>query len=206
MEALKIHELLKERFADAVGEFNDGLEKGSTIEAGSIAEVAEFMRNDETLSFDLLMCLTGVDWDGYDENGKGKSVAILGYDENGEPEQSDRVAEGDFGVLYSLYSYKHGHKFTLTVRVTRQEASVPTVGSVWPTANWHEREAYDLVGINFAGHPNLCRILLDDEWEGHPLRKDYVMPGTWLGVPMNGQPLATSPFSEDDVKLPGGES
>jgi len=206
MEALKIHELLKERFADAVGEFNDGLEKGSTIEAGSIAEVAEFMRNDETLSFDLLMCLTGVDWDGYDENGKGKSVAILGYDENGEPEQSDRVAEGDFGVLYSLYSYKHGHKFTLTVRVARAGASVPTVSSVWTTANWHEREAYDLVGINFAGHQDLRRILLDDEWEGHPLRKDYVMPGTWQEVPMNGQPLAANPFSEDDVKLPGGES
>jgi len=206
MEAVKIHELLKERFADAVGEFNDGLEKGTSIEAGSIAEVAEFMRNDETLSFDLLMCLTGVDWDGYDEGGKGKSVAILGYDENGEPEQSDRVAEGDFGVLYSLYSYKHGHKFTLTVRVTRQEASVPTVSSVWPTASWHEREAYDLVGISFTGHPDLRRILLDDEWEGHPLRKDYVMPGTWLGVPMNGQPLAANPFSEDDVKLPGGES
>jgi NADH-quinone oxidoreductase subunit C len=206
MEAIKIHELLKERFADAVGEFNDGLEKGTSIEASKIAEVAEFMCNEESLSFDLLMCLTGVDWDGYDENGKGKSVAILGYDEKGVPEQSDRVGEGDFGVLYALYSYTHGHKFTLTVRVPRSVASVPTVSSVWSTGLWHEREAFDLVGITFAGHPDMRRILLDDEWEGHPLRKDYVMPSTWQEVPLEGKPLSANPFSEDDVVLPGGES
>ena len=68
---------------------------------------------------------------------------------------------------------------------TRIPAPVPTVISVWPTADWHEREAWDMMGIPIGGHPNLKRILLDDDWEGHPLRKDY---------PIGGEPVR---FSEE---------
>jgi NADH:ubiquinone oxidoreductase subunit C len=141
------------------------------------------------------MCLSGIDWDGYDEQGKGKSVAILGYQEDGTPETSDRVAEGDLGVVYNLFSHGQRHKFTLRVRVPRSAAAVPTVSHLWATAEWHEREAWDLVGIRFTGHQDLRRILLDEAWEGHPLRKDYQMPGAWDGVPLAGRPLSDKPQS-----------
>ena len=202
MEANAIHELLVEKLGDAVVEFVDSYEKGSLIAAEKIAEAAIILRDEPELHFEQLMCLSGVDWDGYDEKGKGKSVKILGYDELGQPEQSDRVGEGDFGVFYACYSHRHGHKFSLFARVPRDVAAVPTVSHVWPTAAWHEREAFDLVGIKFEGHPDLRRILLEDEWDGHPLRKDYVMPSEWQGVPLQGQDYAKNPFNEADVVIP----
>ena len=151
------------------------------------------------------MCLTGIDWDGYDEAGKGKSVAILGYDGLGQPETSDRTADGDLGVAYHLYSHAQRHKFTLRVRIPRAVAEVPSVAHVWPTAAWHEREAWDLVGIRFSGHPDLRRMLLDEAWEGHPLRKDYVMPSKWAGVPMDGKPYADNPFPTPEPPAGGDE-
>ncbi len=71
---------------------------------------------------------------------------------------------------------------------------MPTVSRVWPTAAWHEREAWDLLGIRFTGHPDLRRILLEEDWVGHPLRKDYQMPGTWDGrAPARASPTARIP-------------
>jgi NADH:ubiquinone oxidoreductase subunit C len=87
------------------------------------------------------------------------------------------------------------HKFTLRVRVPRESASVPTVSAVWSTAGWHEREAWDLLGITFAGHPDPRRMLMEEDWVGHPLRKDYVMPDLWNGVPLQGQPYCANPFA-----------
>jgi len=136
-----------------------------------------------------------VDWGGFDENGKGKSVAILGYNDDGSVETSDRVAEGELGVAYHLYSHRHGHKFTVRLRFPRERNVVPTVSHVWPTAAWHEREAWDLLGIRFAGHPDLRRMLLPEDWVGHPLRKDYQMPDQWSEVPLTGQPYADNPFA-----------
>ena len=119
MEAAAIHALLTEKLGDAVLDVIDSYEKGSVIAAERIAEACRLLRDEPALHFDQLMCLTGVDWDGYDESGKGKSVDILGYDELGRPEKSDRVGEGDLGVYYACYSSRHGHKYTLAVRVPR---------------------------------------------------------------------------------------
>jgi NADH-quinone oxidoreductase subunit C len=88
-----------------------------------------------------------------------------------------------FSVSYHLLAIRRGaERVRLQVWVDDAEA-VPSVVPVWPTADWHEREAWDLMGIHFDGHPNLTRILLDDDWEGHPLRKDY---------PIGGEPVRFS--------------
>jgi len=85
--------------------------------------------------------------------------------------------EPRFELNYELLSLERQQRLRLRVRVLGSEASAPSVTSVWPTANWHERENFDLFGVRFTGHPDLTRILLPDEWEGHPLRKDYPVEG-----------------------------
>jgi NADH-quinone oxidoreductase subunit C len=79
-----------------------------------------------------------------------------------------------FECVYHLYSFASNTYLELHVDVPRAEPSVATVSDVWPAADWHEREAWDMMGIRFEGHPDLRRILLKDDWVGHPLRKDYV--------------------------------
>lgn len=206
MEQKAIYELLAEHLGEGALGFNEeGVDAYADIAPAKIAEASLFLRDDERLQFNQLMCLSGIDWDGYDENGKGKSVAILGYLPTGEAETSDRVSEGDFGVAYNLYSHDLLHKFTMRVRVPRSVASVPTVSSVWSTANWHEREAWDLVGIRFEGHPNLRRMLLEEDWVGHPLRKDYEMPTTYNGVQMTGNDLITDGSPAAKAPAPSGD-
>jgi NADH-quinone oxidoreductase subunit C len=85
--------------------------------------------------------------------------------------------EPRFELNYHLLSLDRRERLRLRVRLTGAEPIVRSVTSVWPTANWHEREAFDLFGIRFEGHPDLTRILMPDEWEGYPLRKDYPVEG-----------------------------
>lgn len=93
----------------------------------------------------------------------------------------DRPESGELEVLYHLYSFETKDDLALKVRVPRDQATVPSVTSIWDGANWHEREAYDLLGITFDGHPDLRRIMMTDDWIGHPLRKDYVYEDpAWL--------------------------
>jgi NADH-quinone oxidoreductase subunit C len=85
--------------------------------------------------------------------------------------------EPRFEVNYHLLAQERRDRIRLKVKLNGNDPKVPSVTSVWPGANWHERENYDLFGIQFEGHPDLKRILMPDEWEGHPLRKDYPMEG-----------------------------
>lgn len=111
-----------------------------------LVEVCRTLKETKGLEFDYLINLTAVDY----------------YDR--------------FEVVYHLHSISRGHALTLKVEVDRERASVPSVISVWRGADFQEREAYDLMGITFEGHPNLKRILLYDEFVGHPLRKDFALP------------------------------
>lgn len=86
----------------------------------------------------------------------------------------DRPEAGEFEVLYHAYSFDTRKELALKVRVPRDDPRLPSVTGIWDGANWHERETYDLFGIVFEGHPNLRRIMMTDDWIGHPLRKDYV--------------------------------
>lgn len=206
MEQKAVYDLLVEKLGDACLGFNeDSVDPVADVAPEKIAEAALFLRDDERLRFDQLMCLSAIDWDGLDETGKGKSVAILGYTEDGRPETSDRVGEGDFGVVYNLYSHSLKHKFTLRVRVSRAVAAVPTVSTVWSTAGWHEREAWDLMGLRFPGHQDLRRMLMEETWVGHPLRKDYQMPAQWENVPMSGRNICGNPFATETPDAPTGE-
>ena len=101
----------------------------------------------ESLGFAHLMCLTSIDY-------------------------KDKLA-----LVYNLYSYKTKGKIALKVFLDRNNPAVESVTEIWQGANWHEREAFDMMGIKFLGHPDLRRILLPDDWTGHPLRKDYAKEG-----------------------------
>jgi len=83
----------------------------------------------------------------------------------------------EFELVYHLYSIPENHKICIKTRTPRNSAQVDSLFGIWPTADWQEREVYDLMGITFKGHPNLVRVLLPDDFTGHPLRKDFVMKG-----------------------------
>ncbi len=117
--------------------------------------LAELLRRDERLAFDWLSCLTAVDY----------------------------VADEQFAAVYDLRSTTQHHTFAVKVYVPRDEPRIATVMDLWPAADWHEREAYDLMGIVFEGHTDLRRILLPEDWQGHPLRKDYSFPRQYHGIP-----------------------
>ena len=117
-------------------------------------EVETLLKNETDLNFDYLMCISSYD--------KGDNK--------------------NYGTAYNLFSTTKNHY--LEVRVEAEDGiSIPSVVSLWQTANWHEREAYDMMGIQFEGHPNLKRILLSDDWEGHPLRKNFKEPDYYHGMP-----------------------
>jgi NADH-quinone oxidoreductase subunit C len=144
----EIHTRVKERFGDLALEFDaSGLNPSIKLAPACVAEVARYLRDEPDLQFNYLMCVSGVDY------GAGKSL----------------------GVVYHLQSLPLLHQMVLKVELPRESPAVPSVALIWRTADWHEREIYDLFGIRFEGHPDLRRIFLPDDWEGHPLRKDYVV-------------------------------
>ena len=106
--------------------------------------------------------------------------------------------EPRFEVVYELYQFERGEYLRLRVRVSEDELTVPSVSKVWATADWHEREAYDMFGIVFAGHPDLRRILMWDGYPYFPLRKDFPLAGKPSDVPdvafTKAAPLAGGPF------------
>ena len=118
-------------------------------------EVSTLLKNESDLDFDYLMCISSYD------KGDGKI----------------------YGVAYNLFSTTKNHYLEVRIEV-EDGISIPSVDSLWKTANWHEREAYDMMGIQFEGHPNLKRILLSDDWEGHPLRKNLKDPDYYHGMPV----------------------
>jgi NADH-quinone oxidoreductase subunit C len=125
------------------------------IDAVNWLALAEFLLNDSSLRLDWLACLSAVDY----------------------------AADEKMCVVYDLWSFDLHHSFAAKVYCPRNNPHVPSVAHLWPAANWHEREAFDLCGISFDGHPDLRRILCAEDWEGHPLRKDYVFPREYHGIP-----------------------
>jgi NADH-quinone oxidoreductase subunit C len=157
MNIAELHEKLKGKFPGKtrLGEVEAG-DSFVVVDAGVLADVTFWCRDEPELAFDTLHCLSGVDY----------------------------PADEKMEVVYHLFSLKHRHWLVLKVELPRAEPRVATVEGVWKTANWHEREAFDLYGIVFEGHSDLRRILLPDDWEGYPLRKDWEWPDKWHGIPV----------------------
>ncbi len=155
MTTQEIHERLKAKFGEAVGPLSEPkIDALCVVKREAIVEVCRFLKAEPGLDIDFLEDETAVDW----------------------PKKN--VIE----VVYHLLSYRHRHGIVLKVEADRAAPSVPSVEGVWKTANWFEREIYDLFGVDFPGHPDLRRIMLPDDWVGHPLRKDYQEAGGWHGM------------------------
>lgn len=123
-----------------------------TIDRGSIRAAITALRDDPELKYIRLSDISVID-------------------------NLERRVTPRFEVVYHLYSYLRSDWVRLRVPIEERDEVIPSIASQWPAANWFEREAYDMFGIQFAGHPQLTRILMPDDWEGHPLRKDYPMYG-----------------------------
>ncbi len=154
MTAQDIFSKLKNKFGDKIIDLVEGekVDSFANVSAEAIKEICMFLRDENGLDFDYLVDLAGMDY------------------------------KDSLGVVYHLYSLKHNHYFVLKVNVDKGQPEVPTIERVWKSANWHEREAYDMFGIIFSEHPDLQRILCPEDWEGFPLRKDYVAPTEYHGM------------------------
>ena len=164
MTFVEITSLLTDRFTVVANTTNP--QPYLTVEPHELVELCRFLRNNDRLFFDLLACITGID--------NGPDINTM-------------------EVVYNLTSIPYGHNLMLKLTVPRHNPAppnppgsdlphVPSLTGLWRTADWHEREAYDLLGIWFTGHPDLRRILLPLDWVGHPLRRDYQEPDRYHGI------------------------
>ena len=168
--------LLKEKHADAI-EGTDETKKDPwiVVKKDKLVEVCRTLRDDPKLDYDHLSLISAVDYPG------------------------PKGAGGTVELVYHVDSLTLNHPLVLKVKLPRTGGDAllkaPTLVSVWATADWHERESYDLMGIDFTGHPNLVRILCAEDWVGFPLRKDYKWPEEYHGIPCG-------PFAGKDVNIP----
>lgn len=154
MECNQIFESLKAEFSEDILSITEegNSEPFITVNPANIVDIMLFLRDEEEMLFDYLSCLSAVD------------------------------NKDNFLVVYNLYSIKHKHRLTVKAELPRENPTIASVEKVWLSADWHERESWDLMGINFEGHHNLIRILNPYDWEGYPLRKDYVTPEYYHGI------------------------
>jgi len=152
----EIKKLITDQFPEAIlGEDENASPKALIIESSAIKGVCDLLHKNENTYFDMLSCLTGID--------------------NG-------VETETMEVVYNLYSIPFDRHLMLKVELDRKKPVVESVSEIWKTALWHEREAFDLLGIQFTNHPDLRRILLPADWEGHPLKKDYEHQEYYRGI------------------------
>ncbi|QKZ12016.1 NADH-quinone oxidoreductase subunit C [Spirosoma sp. KUDC1026] len=155
-----IYSLLAKQFPQTLQANTQNLQPFILVPADQLVAVCQFLRDDDRLFFDLLACLTGLD---------------------------NSPAADTMDVVYNLTSIPYEHDLMIRVTVPRNTGekalpAIPSVAHIWRTADWHEREAFDLIGISFTGHPDLRRILLPTDWNGHPLRKDYKEDDQYHGI------------------------
>lgn len=146
---------LTEKFGSKIIESHDDKHPRVHINTDAVREVLSFLRHEAGFKFDWLANLSGVDY----------------------------VADDKMAVVYDLWSFDLKHTFAVKAFCDRKDPHIPSVVDLWAAADWNEREAFDMYGILFDGHPDLRRILCADDWVGYPLRKDYVFPREYHGIP-----------------------
>jgi NADH-quinone oxidoreductase subunit C len=159
---MEIAKRLQAQFPDEVLDAYEHQGQAAVIVSGEkIVEMLRWLRDDAELDFKHLMSLCAVD------NIKRMEDGLLRFE-----------------VVYNLYSINKKHSIRIRAQVPEADHSIDTVTTLWTGADWLERECYDLMGITFIGHPDMRRILLPDDWEGHPLRKEYPLKGKeeWIGL------------------------
>ena len=164
---------LQDRFGDGIAGSNlEAIDPWIEVRPEALIDVCRFLKDEPELRFDFLNCVSGVDYFEPDP----KKAAKADYEPHME-------------VVYHLYSMTHKRSLVVKVSLPRWKGDeegvlpeVPSVAVLWSTADWHEREVFDLSGVNFTGHPDLRRILCPEDWEGHPLRRDYEMPLDYHGI------------------------
>lgn len=174
MDPKAVFEKLQDKFGDAVYELHadekKDLDPWFFVKAEAAVPVCEALRDTPELAFDYMECLSGVDW----------------------PDKNE------IHVVVHAFSYSHKHRAVLKIALARDNPVMPTLCGVWSAANWQERECFDLLGVRFEGHPDLRRIMLPDDWTGHPLRKDYKQGAEYHGMPTT----RPNPLDLLKIKLP----
>lgn len=173
MTPAEIIPILEQQFGDKLMQKPaDAIDPFVAVAPENLVEVCKFLRDDSRLKFELLGDISGTDYLEID----AKKVAKAGFEPHME-------------VVYHFQSFTHKHRFTVKVVLPRwkgdvagQLPEVPSLCELFGSANWLEREVFDLSGVNFVGHPQQTRILLSEDWEGHPLRKDYEFPLEYHGI------------------------
>ena len=163
MEPMAIAERLQAEFPDEVLErYTYQGQTAVVIRPGRVRDILRWLRDTPEIRMNHLRSLCGVD--------------------NSRHRVDPKLMR--FEVVYNLYSIMHRHALRVRVEVGEEDPVIDSVVSLWPGANWLERETWDLVGIRFTDHPDLRRVLLPDDWEGHPLRKEYPLrgKGEWAGL------------------------
>ena len=183
MNASSLIESVTNHFPDAVSASHTFRGDATVVlRRKHLLEVARFLKEDHALQMNYLMDVTAVDYSTF-----GKRPAPAFFDSSGvavgpSPQIPDKDPwpgppgppdQSRFAVVYHFYSTVHKHRLRLAVPVEESAAELDSLTSLWPGANWLEREVWDMFGIDFRGHPDLKRILMYEGFEGHPLRKDY---------------------------------
>ena len=162
MQPAEVFSRLEKQFPGNVRDFKgDVPEPYLLVEVDAIVEVCRWLRDDADLKFEVLSDQTAVDW----------------------------PKEEKIQLVYHLYSYSGRHQIVLKVDLPRDNPKIATVENVWKVANWFEREIFDLFGVVFEGHSDLRRILLPEDWQGYPLRKDYIEQEEYDGISTQRAPL-----------------
>lgn len=168
LEMIRDH--VTSRFPDVTADLAHG-ELTLSVRPDQVHELLAFCRDDAQLQTRVLADLSGVHWPA------GEFVIDRQPSTSGWPEYRVSRDQGVIEVLYILRSISHNHWFRVSVGVPDEAPSLPTVSDLFPTANYHEREVFDFFGVEFTGHPGLTRILMPEDWVGHPHRKDYPLGG-----------------------------